>query len=126
MSKILVIGGSHSIREAEELAKRGYEVVSCGVSRWRPNMTAIQDMTEKVAEAVKDMSEGDIVLIHCFDNVAYMARSEEGGDLPIRRYPDGSYHIEGDLVVASKERLFMFFKNFFFFDYLLELMGAPT
>jgi hypothetical protein len=111
LSKILVIGGSHSIREAEELAKRGYEVVSCGVRGWRPNMTAIQDMTEKVAEAVKDLSEGDIVIIHCFDNVAYMARSEEGGDLPIRRYPDGSYHIEGDLVVASKERLFMFFKN---------------
>ncbi len=70
VSKILVIGGSHSICEAEELAKRGYDVVSCGVSGWRPNMTAIQDMTEKVTEAVKDMSNGDIVLIHCFDNVA--------------------------------------------------------
>jgi hypothetical protein len=57
------------------------------------------------------MSDGDTVLIHCFDNVAYMARSEEGGDLPIRRYPDGSYFIEGTLVLASKERLFMFFKN---------------
>jgi hypothetical protein len=111
VAKILVIGGSHSIREAEELAKRGYDVVSCGVSGWRPNMTAIQDMTDKVTEAVKDMTDGDIVLIHCFDNVAYMARSEEGGDLPIRRYPDGSYHIEGDLVLSSKERLFMFFKN---------------
>ncbi len=40
-----------------------------------------------------------------------MARSEEGGDLPIRRFPDGDYHIEGDLVLTSKERLFMFFKN---------------
>jgi hypothetical protein len=29
VSKILVIGGSHSIREAKELAKRGYDVVSC-------------------------------------------------------------------------------------------------
>jgi hypothetical protein len=77
--KILVIGGSHSIREAEELAKRGYDVVSCDVSGWRPNMTAVQDMTAKVTEAVKDMSDGDTVLIHCFDNVAYMARSEEGG-----------------------------------------------
>jgi hypothetical protein len=35
--KILVIGGSHSICEAEELAKRGYDVISCGVSGWRPN-----------------------------------------------------------------------------------------
>jgi hypothetical protein len=40
-----------------------------------------------------------------------MARSEEGGDLPIRRFVDVSYHIEVDLVLVSKERLFMFFKN---------------
>jgi hypothetical protein len=46
-----------------------------------------------------------------FDLDLDMARSEEGGDLPIRRYPDGRYHIEGDLVLTSKERLFMYFRN---------------
>ncbi len=48
----------------------------------------------------------------CFDNIAFMARSEEGGDLPIRKFtPTGDYYIEGDLVLASKERLYMYFKN---------------
>jgi hypothetical protein len=74
-------------------------------------VTAIEDMREKVAEAIAHLEEGDPVLIHCYDNIAYMARSEEGGDLPIRRYPDGRYHIEGDLVLTSKERLFMYFRN---------------
>jgi hypothetical protein len=68
-------------------------------------------MADCVKEALTELSPNDIVVIHCFDNVAFMARSEEGGDLPIRRYCDGEYHIEGELVVASKERLYMFFRN---------------
>ncbi len=40
-----------------------------------------------------------------------MARSEEGGDLPIRQFINGVYHVEGDLVLAGKDRLYMFFKN---------------
>ncbi len=52
-----------------------------------------------------------MVVVHLFDNVSYMARSEEGGDLLIRRYITGQFHVEGDLVLASKERLYMFFKD---------------
>jgi len=40
-----------------------------------------------------------------------MASSEEGGELPIRKYVTGEYHVEGDIVLASKERLYLFFKN---------------
>jgi hypothetical protein len=38
-------------------------------------------------------------------------KTEEGGDLPIRRYCDDEFHIEGELVLASKERLYMYFRN---------------
>jgi hypothetical protein len=61
----------------------------------------VEDMTAKVKEALLEISEDDIIVVHCFDNIAFMARSEEGGDLPIRRFPDGVYHMEGDLVLAS-------------------------
>ncbi len=107
----MVIGGSHSIREAEALSERGLEVISVAARGWRPNLTACEDMEAKVAEAVQQMSSGDLCLVHCFDNIAYMARSEKGGDLPIRKFTSGDYHIEGDLVLASKERLYMYFKN---------------
>jgi uncharacterized membrane protein YgcG len=109
--KFLCIGGSHAIREAETLAARGYEVITCAVQGWRPNVSAVQNMVTAVEEALQSMDEDDIVVVHCLDNIAYMARSEEGGDLPIRRFVDNTYHIEGDLVLVSKERLFMFFKN---------------
>jgi hypothetical protein len=120
--KFLCIGGSHAIREAETLAARGYEVVTCAVRGWRPNVSAVENMVTAVKEAVQAMSEDDVVIIHCLDNIAYMARSEEGGDLPIRRFVDGTYHIEGDLVLVSKERLFMFFKNCIPLFRLLENM----
>ena len=109
--KALVIGASHALREGNALSERGYDVITCAVGGWRPNKTACENMADCVKEALTMLSPTDIVVIHCFDNVAFMARSEEGGDLPIRRYCDGEYHIEGELVVASKERLYMFFRN---------------
>jgi hypothetical protein len=116
--KFLVIGGSHAIQEAEVLAAKGYDVVTCAASGWRANKTASEEMAVKVQEALKDFCEDDVVVVHCCDNTAFMARTEDGGDLPIRRVLPGDfnvelgdYHVEGDLVVASKERQFMFFKN---------------
>jgi hypothetical protein len=86
-------------------------VITCAVGGWRPNKSAALDMTAKVEEALQLLTDDDIIVVHCFDNVAYMARSEEGGDLPIRKFVTGEYHVEGDLVLASKERLYMFFIN---------------
>jgi hypothetical protein len=108
--KFLFIGGSHALREAECLANKGYEVVTCAVSGWRANKTASEEMAVQVQEALRGLCEDDIIVVHCCDNTAFMARTEEGGDLPIRNI-SGEYHVEGDLVLASKERLFMFFKN---------------
>jgi hypothetical protein len=36
-------------------------------------------MAARVEEAVAEMTSDDFCLVHCFDNIAYMARSEEGG-----------------------------------------------
>ncbi len=68
-------------------------------------------MTVKVEEALKLLTPNDVIILHLFDNVAYMSRSEEGGDLPIRQYGNGEFHVEGDLVLAGKDRLNMFFRN---------------
>jgi hypothetical protein len=111
--KFLIIGGSHALQEGEVLAGKGYEVITCAVSGWRANKTASEEMAEKVQEALRGLCEDDIIVVHCCDNTAFMARTEDGGDLPIRRLITGEFHVEGDLVVASKERLYMFFKTAF-------------
>jgi hypothetical protein len=119
-AKVLVIGGSHAKRESQVLVERGFEVLVCAVGGWRPNKTACEEMAVQVEAALQHLTEDDFVVVHCFDNIAYMARSEEGGDLPIRRYPNGEFHVEGDLALAGKARLHMFFRNCLPFLRLLE------
>jgi hypothetical protein len=80
--KILVTGGSHSIREAEALSTRGFQVISVAARGWWPNLTACEDMAARVEEAVAEKTSDDFCLVHCFDNIAYMARSEGGGGSP--------------------------------------------
>jgi hypothetical protein len=77
-------------------------------------------MAVQVEAALQHLAEDNIIIVHCFYNVAYMARSEEEGDLPIRRYPNGEFHMEGDLALAANSRLHMFFRNCLPFLRLLE------
>jgi hypothetical protein len=109
--RYLFIGGSHAIKEGNAMADRGHEVIICAVSGWRPNKTAVEEMAGKVEEALRELTVNDVIVVHMYDNIAYMARSEEGGDLPIRQYVNGEFHVEGELVIAGKDRLYMYFKN---------------
>jgi hypothetical protein len=88
------------------MADRGHDVVICAVSGWCPNKTAVEEMAVKVEEALRELTTNDVVVVHMYDNIAYMARSKEGGDLPIRQFVNGEFHVEGDF-----GDLFMYFKN---------------
>jgi hypothetical protein len=46
--RYLFIGGSHARKEGNALADRGYEVVICVASCWRPNKTAVEEMCVKL------------------------------------------------------------------------------
>jgi hypothetical protein len=107
--KVLMIGGSHARREAEVFAETGYEVVTCAVGGWRPNKTAIDDMTEKVSEAITAQSDDDIMVIHCFDNIAYMARYEEGEGPPHPQVPHGGIPHRGRARVGQQGADFYIF-----------------
>jgi hypothetical protein len=109
--RILLIGASHVVREGDILADRGYEVTLVSKPGWRATKGAVDEMVEKVKEALVNLSPHDVVVVQLLDNISYLARSDEGGDLPIRRYVDGVFHIEGDLVLAGKDRQFMTFQN---------------
>ncbi len=45
------------------------------------------------------------------DNASYFSRTEDGGDVPIRRCDDGDFHVEGELVLASKDRQLALFNT---------------
>jgi hypothetical protein len=74
-------------------------------------ISSVEEMAAKVEEALKLLTPNDVIILHLFDNVAYMARSEECGDLPIGQYGNGEYHVQGDLVLAGKDHLYMYSRN---------------
>jgi len=118
--KFLTIGGSHSIREGKSLAAKGYDVLTCAIGGWKPTESACKEMTASVEKSLASLTNDDIVVVHCWDNIAFMARTEEGGDLPIRKDEKGKHHVEGEIVLAGKDRLYMFFKNCIPFLKLLD------
>jgi hypothetical protein len=107
--RVLMIGASNVEREALILADRGFAVTVCSKPGWRATQGAATEMAEKVEEALQEHRTCDVVVIQTLDNSLYMARTVEGGDLPIRRYPDGAFHVEGELVLAGKDRQFLVF-----------------
>jgi len=108
---ILMIGSSHIFREGELLANRGYSVVLCGKPGWRANKWTAGEMESKVVQALEGITSDDVIIIQMLDNTIYMSRTEEGGDLPIRQYGDGSYHVDGEVILAGKERQHLLFKG---------------
>ena len=117
--KILMIGASNAGRAAAEFEERGYTVLKICTPGWRANKDPVQQILPKVQEALKQLKESDVVIIQCLDNTAYYSRTEEGGDIPIRKY-DNKFHVEGDLVLATKERQRIMFNNL---EPLLQLLG---
>ena len=115
-----MVGASHTYREGDILADRGYQVTLCGEPGWRAHSYSAGAMKENLAKALEDMSSRDVIVVQCLDNTSYMARTEEGGDLPIRQFFNGEYHVEGELILACKERQHVLFKSILPFLRLLE------
>ncbi len=70
--RYLFIGRSHAATEGNVMADRGHEVIVCAVSGWRPNKTAVEEMAAMVEEALLELPPNDVIVLHLFDNVAYM------------------------------------------------------
>jgi len=107
--KALVIGGSHAANIANELEHGGFETLRICKSGFRAIKPNVTSLLPKVSEELKKLGPDDVIILQMLDNVSYMGRTEEGGDLPIRRIPNGEYHIDGDLILAGYDRQKMIF-----------------
>jgi hypothetical protein len=109
--KILTIGGSHAGRVGDEFESRGYTVLKVCTPGWRANKHPVLEIIPKVKEALATLSEKDVIIIECLDNTAYYARTEEGGDIPVRRWINKEFHVEGELTLATQERQAIMLEN---------------
>jgi hypothetical protein len=109
--KILTLGGSHAGRVGDEFENRGYTMLKVCTPGWRANKHPVLEIIPKVKEALATLSEKDVIIIECLDNTAYYARTEEGGDIPVRRWINKEFHVEGELTLATQERQAIMLEN---------------
>jgi len=77
-------------------------------------------MVRKVREWLENLMPNDITIVQCLDNSSFISSTEEGGDLPIRKFNNGDYHVDGDLSYVGKEKQHQLFKVIQPFLQLLE------
>jgi len=100
---ILVVGASHASRLAVQLELLGHRVEQITHPGWRATKDKIANMTSEVMSAASRMPADCLIIYWLFDNSLYFARTEEGGLIPTRRAIDGSYHVDGDVMLAPVE-----------------------
>jgi hypothetical protein len=58
-----------------------------------------------------DISNDTVLMVQIFNSGLHMATPEEGGLIPHCKRVDGSYHMDGDLVLLSKDMQYDLFKQ---------------
>jgi hypothetical protein len=70
---------------SRELEGRGYTVLRMFKPGWRANKHLVLEIVIKVEEALAQRSEDNIVIVECLDSTALYSRTEEGGDIQVKR-----------------------------------------
>lgn len=108
---IIIIGGSNADMTGLALMEPGWHAIKAKVDRMAGLL---------VCELAKHEGDKIAVVFQLLDNSFFMARTEEGSLIPTRKELGGSYHVDGDLVMAPKE---MQFHNLSTIRLLLEAAG---
>jgi hypothetical protein len=86
----------------------GKNVMKVTQSGWRPTRQAVETMVETIKENV---AKEAVVVLMGMDNMAYYEEDEEGTRRLPRRDEEGTYHVEGKLVMAAPRQVVGLVKN---------------
>jgi hypothetical protein len=98
----VMFGGSNCDRLDDTLLAMGKRVFKVTQSGWRPTRQAVETMVEAIREKV---DKAAVVVLMGVDNMAYYEEDEEGTRRLPRKDDDGTYHIEGKLVMAAPRQV---------------------
>ena len=107
--KFVVVGASHAGRTADALVRTGAIVFKVVVPGWRIMKQTVAKMSDDLKLVLEEAGEDCTVVFQLFDANYYLAKSDEGGLLPIRKLVTGDYHVEGELSFAPKELQYSIF-----------------
>jgi hypothetical protein len=95
------MGSSHAGKLAAAIRRTGSQPKVIYEANSRINRNAIIDMAEKIT---KKLTEGhvDKVILCIWDNSMHYGLADSGETQPAKRDSNGVFHVEGDLIIASK------------------------
>jgi hypothetical protein len=110
VKKFLIVGSSHATKLGSALRKTGAQAEVIYQSNWRIKRTSVTDMTERLYNKLEG-GHVDAVVYCVWDNSVYYGLTDSGETKPAERDDNGQYHIEGDLITASKSALHAMFST---------------
>ena len=81
--KFIVIGASHASRTADALAATGVQVVKLVQPGWCITKTRVAELADQLKTALENEGDNCTVVYQILINNNYLARTEEGGLVPI-------------------------------------------
>jgi hypothetical protein len=107
--KFVLIGGPHAEAAARVLNELGHDCKLLNMPHYRASAVYSGKILDGLAELTID--EETIVVAQVFDSGIFWVRTEEGGLIPPCKRADGSYHIDGELEVVSRDMQYDCFKH---------------
>jgi hypothetical protein len=101
----VVVGSSNAGKTAKGLNAQGFATTVVFSDGWRATSASVVSLQTKVKELLATHNS-EAVVLQLLDNSVFYGKTEEGALMPAMKGPDGKYHLQGDLVVTSKERQF--------------------
>jgi uncharacterized membrane protein YgcG len=106
---ILVIGGDHAELTGAALQQRGAAVQLLHIPSYRSSTLHAGKIREGLASL--EVKANTWIVVQVFDSALYMAAPREGGMVPPCRRADGSMHVDGDLIMITKDLQYEFFRQ---------------
>jgi hypothetical protein len=104
VKRFLVISSSHASKLGGALRKSGAHTDVIYMANWRITRDTVMDMTDRI-HAKLEKGHLDAIIFCVWDNSIYYGMNNSGETKPAERDSNGNYHIEGDLITASKSAL---------------------
>jgi hypothetical protein len=101
-SEFLLVGCCNSKEEAEILRNRGRVVCTIFSKDWRINRTSVASMANAIRKQIEDEDPG-IIILELLDNSVFYCKQEDGSRVIPKKGADDIYHIEGELLVCSRD-----------------------
>jgi hypothetical protein len=106
LEKVVLMGGSRSSRMTDELDDTCLEVVDISVRGWKISEKSVDEKVKELTEIVSQCDEKRTTIIYqLYNNCSFFAKKVGGTRALPEKRPDGKYHVEGRLEIATRDEV---------------------